>query len=405
MLPRLIRTLALVLTVSLIASCGGDDGAPSPTTDDASSANDETGPSTTADAGATTTTEAAATATTAPSEPAADDEPEPEPEPDGAAEVALPTVEADDVVDLVVAWADGTGDPLDVARQLIGFPLDVAVPAGSAPYDVELRMTREALAEPARWEWSYSATIAAVGQIDADLPEGGPGTIDGRLHFDPLFTALGWRNVSQVISDPSSGAGGPQSVNWAYEKNDPVLSVDGIETEVVVGRAWVDEDLDFRDGDDVPGHAVEITLRTLSEEVLVPFLTVLDEALPIPEAHLTEAKLSSYHRLPDSYSAAEGLRYLEVELVYIARDLPEDQLRERLGAGLDGTVFLAGEESFFDEGFIEPVLTDPLEGDWRQPVVFLSRYPGAPVFDTQAMIEVTVTLEPNRELLQLLPED
>ena len=143
--------------------------------------------------------------------------------------------------------------------------------------------------------------------------------------------------------------------------------------------------------------------------MLVPFLTLVDEALAMPGALLLETNLASYERPPDSYAAEEGLRYLELELVYVVDDRPDDALRDRLSTRLAGSVFQPGEESSFDEGFIRTVLTDPLAEDWRQPVVFLDRYPGrieiTPLPDSQAEVLVRVTLEPNREPLLPLPAD
>lgn len=402
----------LLGAVLVLAACAGEPATtsaevPTPTTapvidpapaDDA----DQAEPTPSDDGASTDAAAEEVTATTIPSTTTAV-------EPSPTTEVDLPAVTADAFPDLVVAWADADGDPLELARRLIGFPLDVAVPADATPFDLGLRMRRDIESGSARWEWRYGATVSSVGQIDAELPEGGPGTIEGRLHYDPLFDALGWRTVSQVISDPSNGGGGPQSVNWAYEKADPVLVVDGVELEVVVGRAWVDEDLDYRDGTDRPGHEVEVTLRTTSDAVLVPFLTLVDEALAMPGALLLETNLASYERPPDSYAAEEGLRYLELELVYVVDDRPDDALRDRLSTRLAGSVFQPGEESSFDEGFIRTVLTDPLAEDWRQPVVFLDRYPGrieiTPLPDSQAEVLVRVTLEPNREPLLPLPAD
>ena len=174
-------------------------------------------------------------------------------------------------------------------------------------------------------------------------------------------------------------------------------------------RRQTPQDLDYRDGTDRPGHEGEVTLRTTSDAVLVPFLTLVDEALAMPGAPLLETNLASYERPPDSYAAEEGLRYLELELVYVVDDRPDDALRDRLSTRLAGSVFQPGEESSFDEGFIRTVLTDPLAEDWRQPVVFLDRYPGrieiTPLPDSQAEVLVRVTLEPNREPLLPLPAD
>jgi hypothetical protein len=67
-----------------------------------------------------------------------------------------------------------------------------------------------------------------------------------------------------------------------------------------------------------------------------------------------------------------------------------------------------GEESFFDEGFVRVVeATIDSNGLWRQPVIFLDRYPGFisvwQADDGTAMSSINVTLEPNRQILEPLP--
>ena len=77
-------------------------------------------------------------------------------------------------------------------------------------------------------------------EVDADLPEGGPGTIEGRLYYDPSKCS----GRVAAIEATSSGGGGPQSVNWAYETDSP-LTISGVDSDPIVGRAWVDEDIGF----------------------------------------------------------------------------------------------------------------------------------------------------------------
>ena len=400
-LPRL--TLTVLITALLTTACGGGDGAPgaptqNPTTETAESVDqDEPKPE--------------------PTEPDAadedDDQPDPAPEPEAPEPLtAPPATGTADLVDLVVAWSTGGGIPLDVARDIIGFPLEIELPEAANPQDIRVELDGR---DPAlwRWDWTYSgASIdGAVGAVDADLPEGGEGTIEGRLHFDAVFGALGFRNAAQVISDPSSGGGGPQSVNWAYQTDLPALRIGDIEVTPVRARAWVDEDIHVRNDDPVAGYRIDVGFETAPETIPVPLLDAIIAMLPFgADARITEIDLASFERAEDSFAAEEGLRYLELDIVYVMPAGSEAGAQDLILNGLDGAVFQVGEESFFDEGFIK--VTEALinsDGDWRQPVVFLSRYPGiievATADEGAVIITVGVTLEPNRELLEPLPAE
>ncbi|MGA0237836.1 MAG: hypothetical protein ACO3PD_05505 [Acidimicrobiales bacterium] len=324
-----------------------------------------------------------------------------------AASTPLPPISLTDIPDLVAAWGTGTGDPLELARRLIGFPLEIVVPAASSPYSVRVELDGRDPAASWRWDWRYGAAApAGVGQIDADLPEGGRGTIEGRLHFDPLFARFGWSNAAQVISDPSRGSGGPQSVNWAYRKDDPTFVIDELVAEAVGARAWVDEDIDVRNGDDRAGYAVEIALRSEAGSIVVPLLAaLLAEAPQLPGSRVIELDLVSYDRTDESLFAEEGLRYLELGVVWELQPDAEEAARQSYSLGLDGTVFQMGEESFSDAGFIRVVdATVDSNGVWRQPVILLRRYPGFisvwRADDGTLRSGMDVTLEPNREILQ-----
>ena len=86
--------------------------------------------------------------------------------------------------------------------------------------------------------------------------------------------------MAQVISDPSSGGGGPQSVNWAYETDDP-LTISGVDSDPIVGRAWVDEDIGFGSADATPGHRIEIDANDVPAGAIpVPLMEALLAALP-----------------------------------------------------------------------------------------------------------------------------
>jgi len=416
-LPRLAA--AVLITVMFATACGGsddgvtDDLAASSTTAtataDAVPDTDEPDPAPESDG------EDAAADTPEP-EPAPesdDEEPEPAPEPEGPEPLAAPPATGPaDLPDLVIAWSTASAIPLDIARDIIGFPFEIELPEAANPHAIRVELdTREA--EVWRWDWTYSGVSidGDVGAVDAELPEGGEGTIEGRLHFDAVFGALGFRNVSQVISDPSSGGGGPQSVNWAYQTDLPSLLVGEIETTPATARAWVDEDLSFHNDTPLAGYQIDVALETAPGTIPVPLIDTIISTLPFgADARITEIDFASFDRAEDSFAADEGLRYLELEIVYVLPAGSEAAAQDLVLGGLDGDVFQVGEESFFDEGFI--TVTEALinsDGDWRQPVVMLSRYPGiievATADDGAVEVSVDITLEPNRELLEPLPED
>lgn len=316
----------------------------------------------------------------------------------------LPAVPLTDLPGIVTNWETGTGEPLDLARRLIGFPLEIGPPAGASPATVDLRVWADDPVEW-RWEWAFEAFMpdGSVQEVDADLPEGGPGTIEGRLYYDPLFEAFGWRNVAQVISDPSSGGGGPQSVNWAYETDGP-LTISGVDSDPIVGRAWVDEDIGFGSADATPGHRIEVDARVPAGAIPVPLMEALLAALPPLGGDLTKLDLRSWERLPDSFDADFGLRYLQIDLEWVSNQTSPGAAGIAFIAGLDGVVLQEGEASFVNEGEIE--VREPI-GDgverWQQRLLLLDRYLVRLDFqagdDSVVTGELEIRLEANRPVL------
>ncbi len=317
-----------------------------------------------------------------------------------------PTVDVGDIPGLIVEWGQGTGDPLELAQRIIGFPISVDVPAGSTPHTLSVILRADSTEPNWRWEWSYEALSSqAIGDIDAELPEGGPGTIDTRLVYDPIMEALGWRNTGQVISDPSSGAGGPQSVNFVYQLNAATFPLGGVDATPVVARVWAEEDMIFGD-DRQPGYEIEITLESEPDLVPVPMLDQLSAALPVaPGAQLIELRLATRDRPADSFAADEGLRYIDLEYTYRLDPGSGEAAREIYSTGLDGVTYQPGEENFFDPGFIEVMEPTVTDTTWTQQIVVLDRYPGEiSIIDDPAtggvIAVLEMRLEPNREVLQ-----
>jgi len=399
MFPRLVVTLAFISVIATACGGGSNDTATPVTTS-------TTMETTTSTIATSTTTAAPATTTVAPDEPVTDATTTTTEAPLESAPV--PEIDLAGIPDLIVEWGSGDGDPLDLARRLIGFPLEIGPPPGSSPYRVDLRLFGEDTAREWRWEWDYESFAApgVIQEIDADLPEGGPGTVEGRLHFEPQFRAFGWSNAAQVISDPSSGGGGPQSVNWSFSDDDGAFRLGDIDATPVSARAWADEDIDIRAGDPRPGHQVEITLETQPNVIPVPLLEELYRALPVaPGARLATVDFRSFDRSPDSLGADLGLRYLELQ--FISELLPDSAsaAREIYSTGLAGTPYQMGDLDPVNDGKIrvaEGRADD--SGVWRQPVIVLDRYEGEisvwTIDDGTVMSEVDITFEPARMPLE-----
>jgi len=399
MFPRLVVTLAFITVI--VTACGGDSN-------DTATPVTTTTPmeTTTSTIAASTTTAAPTTTTAAPDEPVTDATATTTEPPLKSAPVA--EIDLAEIPDLIVEWGTGDGDPLEIARRLIGFPLEIGPPPGSTPYRVDLRLFGEDTAREWRWEWTYESFAApgVVQEIDADLPEGGPGTIEGRLHFDPQFRAFGWSNAAQVISDPSSGGGGPQSVNWSFSDDDGAFRLGDIDATPVSARAWADEDIDIRAGDPRPGHQVEITLESQPNVIPVPLLEELYRALPVaPGARLATVDFRSFERSPDSFGADLGLRYLELRFVSELLPGSAEAAREIYSTGLAGTPYQMGDLDLVNDGEIW-VTEGRVDGNgvWRQPVIVLDRYEAEIGVwtndDGTVMSEVDITFEPARMPLE-----
>ena len=300
--------------------------------------------------------------------------------------VAQPSVTLADVPGLVAEWGAGSGEPLDLAQRIIGFPIEIPVPAGALPHRLSLDLRDLGGDAGWSWDWTYEALSAQpIGDIDAELPEGGPGTIETFVTFDPIFVSLGWADTAQVISDPSSGAGGPQSVNFAYVYNSDSYPVGGIDTIPVVARVWAEEDMIFGD-DRQPGHQIDITLETAAGNVPVPLLAALLADLPAaPGQTLTDVRFRTHERSADSFDADKGLRYIEIDATFELAAGSATDAQAAFSAGLDGATYRAGEIDFFDPEFIRAAEPTVSGDTWTQKVIVLDRYEG----------EIRVTNDPS----------
>jgi hypothetical protein len=384
---HLWRIVAVSWLLVLVAGACGDDGAADAASTDEAGGDD---PTTTTegeggdDAGTTTTQDTSATTTT-------------EPVSDGPAPLA-----PEDIPDLVRAWGDGTGDPLELAQAVIHFPLEVPVPDGTTP----LHVSADLIAVdggPWQWEWTYEVlSDEPIPEIDIHLEEASPGEVALREFYDPIMAELGWSYSNTTGSDPSSGGGGPQTVNHVYQSDTDSLVVNGLPATPDPLFVWADEEQVFGEG--VPGYQVDAQFEFEVGAVPVPLIAaVLAEVPEVEGAELIDARLLSWNRPESSFDAEWGLRYLEVSLEWRLPTGTADAATAMLRSGLDDSAFFPGEESFFDEGVLETVEPRIFDDDWTQPIVFLDRYRGSVRInrdDADPTMAVDVMLEPNRTELQ-----
>ena len=322
----------------------------------------------------------------------------------------LPVVTLDELPDLVIEWAaaadDPTIDPLDIARRLIGFPLPIPVPDGATVFRLDLDMFGGDPSADWHWEWAYTAHAnEPVGDVDINLEDKGTGTVDLARTYDPIMADLGWRRTGTTTSDPGD-PGGPNSVNHVYTYEGEPFVIGGAAASPDPTFVWLDEDLIYGDEEDA-GYRIDVNLDLEPGVVVIPLLDLLFAALPtVDGARLTGIDFSTSERSADSFDAAEGLRYFDLEFRF---ELPDGSAETAMDtyAGLDGTTYRAADESFFDPGFYEPADPSLFGETWTQPILVLERYPGNIKVSTGADGPVVATLEmrfePNRELLQPLP--
>ncbi|MEZ5245574.1 MAG: hypothetical protein R2707_10785 [Acidimicrobiales bacterium] len=391
MAKRMRTVLFSAVVVALVAtSCGGGDG-------ESNEVSDPTTATAVTTSVPTTSTTSSSSTTTEP------------PSPTGPTPLPL-----DEIPDLVVAWGDGTGDPLELALAIIGFPLAIPTPENTTPLRVSVDMVPGSdERSPWTWDWSYEVLSAdPMPDIDIQADEPSPGNVALREFYDPIMTDLGWTYSNSTGSDPSSGAGGPQSINHVYQSGAATIVVNGLPATPKPIFVWADEEQVYGEG--IPGYQVDVPFEFEPGVIPVPFIqTIVDELPEIDGAQLTDVRLQSWNRSEDSFDADRGLRYLEVTIELTLAPDAVDDAKATFAGDLGTSAFFAGEESFFEPGFVEPAEPREFGDDWTQPVVFLDRYEGSIVVSVQDSAEddragatatVKVTFEPNRPVLEELSD-
>lgn len=378
-----------------VAACGGGSS------DDVSSA--ESDPSITAStADPTATSQAAATPTTEPTDPdPTEDTPSTEPPAPTSTEAPQPeqaSLELTDLVGLVdlavQATTDPTIEPLSVARQLIGFPLEIPVPDGSRLYSFSADLNFDADGD--RFEFGYGAVAPGdvVPDIDITLDDNGPGSLQIIEIWDPVMATLGFERANSTASDPGD-PGGPNSVNHVYVAAAPTGVFNGVPGELAPVFVWSTEDLNgWSYNSDRPvlaGYEIDVDIETApGAGIPVPIVNTVLELLTLPERlELSGATVDLNSRSADSYDADKGLNYLEL---FIEWEAPADMLDAVVAFFADTTMMfpdeqtlMAGEDDFFDEGTIARTeWYDYGDADKRLDLLLLRRYEATLAIDASS---------------------
>jgi len=377
--------ISLTAVALLGAACGGGE----------SDASDTTTTTTT-----TTTVVAESSTTTTTTAPPTTTEPAPPPGP-----MPLPL---DDIPDVVVAWGDGADVPLELAQEVIGFPLPIPTPENTTPLHIRVDMFGGDPESLWQWEWTYEV-LSSDPMPDIDIhPPGSdsPGEIALRDFYDPIMTDLGWTYSNSTGSDPGD-VGGPNSINHVYQSDLETLTVNGLAATPTSAFVWADEEQVF--GEEGPGYQVDVSLEFEPDVIPVPLIQAIVEQLPeIEGAQMVDVRLLSWNRPEDSFVAEFGLRYFDVTIEYVLPPGVAEDTKTTFSTGLGPSAFVAGEESFFDPGFLEPVEPRVFGDDWTQPIVFIDRYEGSAEISGDdadgATLEINVRFEPNRVVLEELPD-
>lgn len=386
---KLLVTLAAVLVA--LTACGGAD---EPAESAATAAPDTTGRPAPADS---VEVSPDPTGVGAPDDSVADTHPATTTMPD---ERPFEPADLPEIVAEVVAARGGAGAPLDAARALGGFPLDVPAPEGSTLFDVTTRFQQ---VEQGTRETTFQYTAAGPGgnvpDVDITLDGNGPGSAQLIDVYDPVMVALGFSRTASTASDPGE-PGGPNSVNHVYVPDEPIGTFNGIAGSAGNVFVWTDEDISggsFGDEPIIGGYRIDIEIDTSEDDAVpVPVLAALADAFPVTDSMvLTSGELRTIRRSPDAFEIERGELYVAIRLEWEA---PAEAFEEIVGFYSDTAVIdaplAAAEPSFFADGEYEPAeLTVYDVTDRRLPILLLDRYRGLLSIDAPDDGPLAVTLD------------
>jgi hypothetical protein len=300
--------------------------------------------------------------------------------------------------------------PLGLAMALGGFPLEIPAPEGSALYDITARFqgveqgTRET-----SFEYRVVGPGGAVPDVDLNLDDNGPGSLQLIDVYDPVMTALGFSRTNSTASDPG-GPGGPNSVNHVYVPTEPVGTFNGVTGSTGNVFVWADEDINggSYSGDPIlAGYRIEVDVDTVDDDSPpVPLLDALAATLPTPEAaRLVAGELRLQRRPPDSFTIDRGEFYIALVLEWEASAEMFDDI---VAFYADGSVItpplLPAAASFFDEGEYEPAEMSVYNGtDHHLDLLLLERYPGLLAIEAPAEPGAPVVMRLDVDLDSIAP--
>jgi len=407
------------LLIALAACGGGDEASSDDATSEVTASADTTDPAATTDTPNTTVAPSATTAT-----PTTTAAPDPAPATtEAAAPTTVPTVapvefDLDTLPGLVEQLADIAAiDPLEYAKAF-GFPLEVGVPDGSTLLRIDTTVAARASDDGSFNEFDMAYSVSAPGgtipDLDINLDDNGPGSVQITEIWDPILTDLGYERKNSTTSDPGD-PGGPNTVNHVYVPTEAASTdVNGHPADITTVFVWGDEDMTgaANDSDSPPlvgGYVVDVSADVAADIIPVPLLASIAQAMPVPDdAAFVRAALRLIPRSPDSFGAEKGPNYLELMLEWqAAPGVTPDQLAEFYAdAEFDGDILIAAEVPLSGEGpYRLAEVSKYGDTDSRLPVLFLQRYGGmlslSEAFQAGDPAEITyrVTLNPTDGVL------
>lgn len=420
---RRARLTAVMIAAAMVAACGGGDGSSdtegpngqdpgaTTTTPESAASDSSSGTDTTSDdtSGSDETADSDDTATTEPPEDTS-------PPPTTPTTIAAPEVAVFDLATLtgLITPLDtelDTADPLQIARQLVGFPVEVGVPEGSTLFRIDATVrTYDDATRTHDLSYSVIAPGGTVPDIDINLDDNGPGSAQIIEIWDPIMTALGYDRSASTGSDPGD-PGGPNSVNHVYVPGETVPGyVNGVPADVGNIFIWSFEDVTGATYGSDPtnllgGYQIDTTADVAaSEPFAVPLLQAIADRMPVPDtAELTDGTIRLETRRDDAFEIDRGKHYVSVSLTWTT-STTTDELADFYtdGSLFDGEVLMAAEASFFNEDEYEPAVIGQYgDTDHRLPVLLARQYEGTLWIKSPsdpsdpATITYDVTLNPN----------
>jgi hypothetical protein len=287
---------------------------------------------------------------------------------------------------------DPTIDPFGVVDDIVGFPVPIPVPDGSSLLHFDAILSFVSDDGSTGWNARYDvvAPDGAVDDINLALDSNGPGSQQVIDIFDPIMTDLGFERTNSTASDPGD-IGGPSSVNHVYVAANREWDVNGVPATLDPLFIWSREDVNgwaYNDSlaelggytVDVGFHSEAATTLTNAPATPFPLANALIEAFPLPTGlGLSDLSISLRSRSADSFLIDKGDTYLNVVIAWQSLPGTFDDIvafyTDPATVFTDESVFMAGEDDFFNEGTIAP--TEPYAYDTtdaRLDVLLLQRY-------------------------------